>query len=39
MRRLTQENCDLLCKIAPKGKVTSLNVSVAAGILISRLTT
>lgn len=39
IRRLTEESCDLLCKIPGTGKVTSLNVSVAAGILISRLTT
>ncbi len=39
MRRLTEEACDVLCGIPPAGKgVTSLNVSVAAGILISRLT-
>lgn len=38
MRRLTEENCDVLCRIPPAGKVTSLNVSVAAGILISTLT-
>lgn len=37
MRRLTEESCDVLCKIAGTGKVTSLNVSVAAGICISRL--
>jgi 23S rRNA (guanosine2251-2'-O)-methyltransferase len=37
MRRLTEESCDLLCKVSPSGRVTSLNVSVAAGILISRL--
>lgn len=37
MRRLTEESCDLLCKISPSGKVTSLNVSVAAGIFISTL--
>jgi 23S rRNA (guanosine2251-2'-O)-methyltransferase len=37
MRRLTEESCDLLCKIPAVGRVTSLNVSVAAGILISTL--
>ena len=35
IRRLTEESCDLLCRIPGHGKVTSLNVSVAAGILIS----
>lgn len=38
IRRLTEESCDLLCKIPGNGKVTSLNVSVAAGILISHFT-
>ncbi len=39
MRRLTEENCDVLCKISARGSgVTSLNVSVAAGILIQKLT-
>ncbi|MCM2324427.1 MAG: RNA methyltransferase [Oligoflexia bacterium] len=37
MRRLTEEACDLLVGIAPKGRVTSLNVSVAAGVFVSRL--
>jgi 23S rRNA (guanosine2251-2'-O)-methyltransferase len=37
MRRLTTESCDVLCGIQPKGSVTSLNVSVAAGVLISWL--
>lgn len=37
MRRLTEESCDLLCKIPSIGKVGSLNVSVAAGILMSWL--
>lgn len=40
MRRLTEERCDVLCAIKPRGGdegVTSLNVSVAAGVLISRL--
>lgn len=38
MRRLTEEACDVICRVAPKGTgVTSLNVSVAAGVMISRL--
>jgi 23S rRNA (guanosine2251-2'-O)-methyltransferase len=46
IRRLTEESCDMLCRIsglggvsstAAEGRVTSLNVSVATGILISRL--
>ena len=34
MSRLVKENCDFLVKIPMKGKVTSLNASVAAGIII-----
>ncbi len=34
MRRLTQEQCDFLVKIPMVGQVESLNVSVAAGIMI-----
>ncbi len=37
MRRLTEEACDVLAKIPAKGGVTSLNVSVAAGVMISKL--
>jgi 23S rRNA (guanosine2251-2'-O)-methyltransferase len=37
MRRLTEESCDLLCRIPGLGKVTSLNVSVAAGVLMYQL--
>ena len=37
MRRLTEERCDVLCTVPGKGKVTSLNVSVAAGVLVSHL--
>ena len=37
LRRLTLEKCDTVCQIAPAGKITSLNVSVAAGILIQKL--
>lgn len=38
MRRLTEESCDVLCKITAVGGVTSLNASVAAAIMISKLT-
>ncbi|MEX2285695.1 MAG: RNA methyltransferase [Planctomycetaceae bacterium] len=38
MRRLTEENCDLLCRLSPRGRVGSLNVSVAAGVLMATLT-
>ena len=34
MRRLTRENCDALVKIPMYGKVTSLNVSVATGVVL-----
>lgn len=34
MRHLTQQQCDLLIKIPMRGQVESLNVSVAAGIMI-----
>jgi 23S rRNA (guanosine2251-2'-O)-methyltransferase len=37
LRRLTIEACDLTCAIPPRGPVTSLNVSTAAAVLISRL--
>ncbi|MDA0591184.1 MAG: 23S rRNA (guanosine(2251)-2'-O)-methyltransferase RlmB [Planctomycetota bacterium] len=37
LRRLTIEKCDVVCGIPPRGPVTSLNVSVAAAVLISRL--
>lgn len=38
MRRLTAESCDVTVAIPPRGDVTSLNASVATGVLISRLT-
>ena len=34
LRRLTQENCDLLVRIPMNGVVESLNVSVASGVLL-----
>lgn len=38
LRRLTQEHCDLMCRLSPRGPVKSLNVSVAAGVLMAELT-
>ena len=38
MRRLTSDQCDEVCRFAPRGEVTSLNVSVAAGALMAVLT-
>ena len=34
MSRLVKENTDMLVKIPMKGKITSLNASVSAGIII-----
>ena len=39
LRRLTLENCDQVCQIPCHGAVTSLNVSVATGVILSQLTT
>lgn len=38
LRQLTTKNCDETCRLSPRGSITSLNVSVAAGILIATLT-
>jgi 23S rRNA (guanosine2251-2'-O)-methyltransferase len=37
LRRLTLEKCDSTCRLSPRGGVTSLNASVAAGVLMSIL--
>ncbi|MEK6706955.1 MAG: 23S rRNA (guanosine(2251)-2'-O)-methyltransferase RlmB [Bdellovibrionota bacterium] len=37
MRRLVGDMCDMTCSVPARGQVGSLNVSVAAGVLISRL--
>ncbi len=37
MRRLTQEKCDYIVNIPLKGKISSLNASVAAGIILYEL--
>lgn len=34
MSRLVKENCDFLVKIPMNGKITSLNASVSAGIIM-----
>ena len=39
MSRLVKENCDFLVKIPMKGKITSLNASVSAGIVNNILET
>ncbi len=37
LRRLTRAECDETCRLTPRGPVQSLNVSVAAGILLATL--
>jgi len=37
LRRLTSEHCDELCRIPAKGQIGSLNVSVAAGVMMAAL--
>jgi 23S rRNA (guanosine2251-2'-O)-methyltransferase len=34
LRRLTKDTCDLLVKLPMLGQVSSLNLSVAAGVLL-----
>jgi 23S rRNA (guanosine2251-2'-O)-methyltransferase len=38
LRRLTLENCDETCCLTTQGQIGSLNVSVAAGVLMALLT-
>ena len=38
LRRLTLEKCDVVCRVPCPGSLPSLNVSVAAGIFIQKLT-
>ena len=38
LRRVTSESCDRLVRLPPFGPIQSLNVSVAAGICMSKLT-
>ena len=38
LRRLTLDKCDQICKLTKRGAVPSLNVSVAAGVLMAELT-
>ena len=38
LRRLTLEKCDVVCSVSSRGEVGSLNVSVAAGVLMAALT-
>lgn len=37
LRRLSLESCDETCRITPRGPITSLNVSVAAAVLVAAL--
>lgn len=38
LRRLSLEKCDQVCRMTSRGDVPSLNVSVAAGVLMAELT-
>jgi 23S rRNA (guanosine2251-2'-O)-methyltransferase len=37
LRRLTLDNCDMRCRLTSRGEISSLNVSVAASVLMSAL--
>lgn len=38
IRSLTEKSCDVICQIPPASPVNSLNVSVAAGIMMAAFT-
>jgi 23S rRNA (guanosine2251-2'-O)-methyltransferase len=38
LRRLTLNCCDEVCRLTPRGPITSLNVSVAAAVMVAQLT-
>jgi 23S rRNA (guanosine2251-2'-O)-methyltransferase len=38
LRKLSLDKCDQVCRMTARGDVTSLNVSVAAGVLMAELT-
>lgn len=38
IRRLTQDNCDEVCRLEPKGRVTSLNAAAATASMLTALT-
>jgi 23S rRNA (guanosine2251-2'-O)-methyltransferase len=38
LRRLSLDKCDQICKLTSRGEIPSLNVSVAAGVLMAELT-
>lgn len=38
LRQLTLKTCDEVCRLTPRGAVTSLNVSVATAVLVASLT-
>ena len=37
LRRLTLEHCDVVCRLAPRGEIASLNASVAAAVALAVL--
>jgi 23S rRNA (guanosine2251-2'-O)-methyltransferase len=37
LRRLTLDHCDVVCRMTPRGEITSLNASVAAAVVLTEL--